>query len=291
MDTNNNSLTDFISAYNELLKSYEPVFSKSFDRDIAGKNLSFVSLKRYVITNDIWNIGQDENHKFAGLYIELLRTYGREYEKELNAIDSIFSKNIPFSKEFTLNILKNENKLLFDFARDNGFSNEFLSFFSVLLVFPYRKAVTAFVKDKIPFDNHNSGLCPVCGHWPVISYLTEKEGRKILACICCSASWQFPRLKCSFCLNQNKEELGYLSIDGNNEVSAYVCDKCRRFIKTIRIGEEESIYANNRYIIDYLTTGDMDLAALQNKYLQESVLGTRYQSPHDEHLEKYLQKL
>ncbi|OFX62095.1 MAG: hypothetical protein A2046_16800 [Bacteroidetes bacterium GWA2_30_7] len=112
-----------------------------------------------------------------------------------------------------------------------------------------------------------------------------------MACICCSTTWQFRRLKCSFCLNENKEDLGYLNIENYNDISAYVCDKCRRYIKTLKIKDEESIYFNQKYIIDYLTTGDIDIAAIQNKYIQESILGTRYTDPNDKNFEKYLQKL
>lgn len=290
MKDENYTIMDFINAYEELKNSLTATFDKSFHKDIVDGNIKLISEKRYVITDKIWNINEEDNFKFICLFTELLKSYDKEYIENVEKIHDIFAKNIPFSKQFTINVLQNEHKIIFDFASENNIKDDFISFFSIFLVYPYRKAVAKFITNKTDIKNHVSGLCPVCGHWPGISYLTEKDGKKIMACICCGSTWAFRRLKCSFCMTTDKEALGYINIEGVEDISAYVCDKCRRYLKTVKVKDEESVYAKKWPVIDYLTSGDVDIAAMQNKYLQEPILATRFQGPLDKHFDLYIQK-
>ena len=93
-------------------------------------------------------------------------------------------------------------------------------------------------------------------------------------------------------ITEDKNALGYLNIEDEKEVSAYVCEKCHRYLKTIRIKDDDNVYAVKwRAIIDYLSSGDIDIAAIQNKYLKETILGTRFNGPNDPNIELYFNKL
>ncbi|PIV58126.1 MAG: hypothetical protein COS14_11255 [Bacteroidetes bacterium CG02_land_8_20_14_3_00_31_25] len=291
MKKEKNMFMNFINSYQDLIKSYAKYFNAhSFNQKIAEKNIQLIKENKYVITNDIWKIDEEQNFSFISRIIELLKPYGKEFKKEIEKISMIFNNDISFSKQFTLNVLQNGNKQISDFAKDYGISNEFVSFFSIIIAYPYREAVAVFVKNKIELKNHVSGFCPVCGHWPGISYLTEEEGKKIMACIHCGTYWSFRRLKCSFCMTTDKNALGYLNIEGEKEVSAYVCDKCHRYLKTIRIKEDDVFAEKWGALIDYLRSSDIDIAAAQKNYIQEPILGTKFHGPEDPHLEMYLNK-
>jgi formate dehydrogenase maturation protein FdhE len=82
-----------------------------------------------------------------------------------------------------------------------------------------------------------------------------------------------------------------LNIEGEEGISAYTCETCRRYLKTIKIPENRGPFLHEEIIMDYLCSGDMDIAAMQNKFVQESVLGTRFTGPDDPHLDFYVQKL
>ena len=298
MKKEKNMFMDFINSYQDLIKSYAKYFNdNSFNQKIAETNIQLLKEKKYVITDEIWNIDEEQNLRFIFNLTELLKSYGKEYIKDVENLWNTFNNDIPFSRQFTINVLQNKHKIIFDFAKDKGLSNDFITFFSIFIAYPYREAVASFVKSKsdsyrIELKNHVSGFCPVCGHDASISYLTEKEGKKIMACIHCSSYWLFRRLKCSFCLTEDKNALGYLNIEDEKEVSAYVCDKCRMYLKTIRIKDDDNVYAVKwRAIIDYLSSGDIDIAAIQNKYLKETILGTRFNGPNDPNIELYLNKL
>jgi formate dehydrogenase maturation protein FdhE len=284
---------NFINFYQELIGSYAKNFSdNSFNMKIVQKNVQLIKEYKYALTDEIWNIDEEQNHKFITGFIKLLKSYAKEYIKDIKYIENILLNNIPFSRQFTIDILQNKHKIVFDFAKDNGLGNDFISFFSIFLAYPYREAAASFVKSKIELKNHVSGFCPICGHWPGISYLTEKEGKKIMACIHCDTYWLFPRLKCSFCSTTDKNALGYLNIEGKKKVSAYVCEICRKYLKTVRIKDESYLYTEKLHaIVDYLSSGDIDIAAIQNNYIQEPILSTINHDSNNSHIKLYLNKL
>lgn len=293
MEKEKYTLIDFVDVFLELTNSYGNHFkNNSFNQKIVETNIQLLSEKKFIITNEIWNIDDEQNFKFIIQFIELLKSYGKEYIKDVEKLFNIFKDNIPFSKQFTMIVLQNKQNLIFDFAKNNALQNDFITFFSIFLAYPYREAVASFVKSKIELKNCDSGFCPVCGHSPGISYLTKKDGKKIMSCIHCGTNWLFPRLKCSFCLTSDKDTLGYLNIEDEKEVSAYVCDKCRMYLKTIRINDDADVYEEKWHaIIDYLSSVDIDIAAIQNKYIQQSLLCVKFMKAKELYIDLYLNKL
>lgn len=293
MKKENHNFIDFIEAYKKLNNSFEALFNGSFNKNLVNENIQLVINKRYAITDEIWNINEGKNNEFLSSFIQLTNSYAKEYEDDIKKIvrQSAYKNNFPLSKQFTIDVLTNKAKKIIDFARINGLADDFVIFFSVFISLPYRKAVANFVKSKINLKEHISGFCPVCGHWPAMSYLVGNEGRKLMSCLCCGTTWSFRRLICSFCLTTGNETLGFLEIEGQNEITAYTCDNCRRYVKCKRIEENITEVPMEEIIMDYLCSGDMDIAAMQNKYVQEPVLLTRFQGPDDQYLDLYLEKL
>ncbi len=292
MKQKRDSVKNFIKGFYELKNSKKELFNdKSFDKKMVKENLDLIKQKRYVIVDEIWNIKEKDNYNFILSFLELVKQYAPEYFDDIEKIKDIINKDIPFSKKFTLDILTNQQKKITDFTRNTGITSDFLAFFSIFTAFPYREAVANLVKNEIDLENPTSGFCPVCGHWPGISYIIEKEGKKIMACICCGTYWSFRRLVCSFCLSHDKNVLGYLNVEGENDISAYTCDKCRRYLKTKKIKQEQEDIIKEWPIMDYMNSGFIDIAAMQNKYIQESILGTRFNGPKDKLIDKYLKNL
>jgi FdhE protein len=85
------------------------------------------------------------------------------------------------------------------------------------------------------------GYCPICGSEPLITEL-RKDGARFLICSCCGYDWRFKRLQCPFCEHEASRGAKYFYAE--KEGKAYridVCEKCRRYIKTIdtnELGEE-----------------------------------------------------
>jgi len=78
------------------------------------------------------------------------------------------------------------------------------------------------------------GACFVCGATPTLGELQENNQVKHLRCGQCGADWQFPRLVCLHCGNEDPDTQRYLSAEGRLEkMRVEVCDKCHGYLKVI----------------------------------------------------------
>ena len=287
-----NGIEEFVSSFTELIKQQNNLFSGDiFDKCQLLSNMQLIKQRRYAITDDIWTLREQHNNSdFIFSLITLIKTFAGEYKKDADWIWSYFKGNASLLTEFSLDILTNKQKKIIDFSRRNDLSSDFITFFSVFAAIPYRMAAAGFISKEIDLRNHNSGFCPVCGHWPVMSYIVGKEGARAMTCICCSTTWSFRRMTCPFCLNKNHDELGYLHIEEESAISAYVCKKCRRYLKTKIVSDSTTLFSLKNILMDYLSSGKLDIASVQNRYITEPLLGTRFQGPEDKHINAYLQK-
>ena len=76
------------------------------------------------------------------------------------------------------------------------------------------------------------GYCPVCGKPPVLS-MFEGEGKRFLFCSFCWHKWPARRIYCPFCDNRDSKTLRYLKSEEEPEYRLDVCDKCKRYVKTV----------------------------------------------------------
>jgi formate dehydrogenase maturation protein FdhE len=145
-----------------------------------------------------------------------------------------------------------------------------LQFFSIYLARPFRQGAARRLWGQTQTAFWQEGYCPVCGHSPVLGRLTGSPGHRQLWCCCCNTSWPFPRLGCPFCRNQSQDQLGYLTADASVSYRIYVCDKCRRYLKT-GVCLEESGKDGWDYDREYFSTGALDSIALREGYVAEPV--------------------
>jgi FdhE protein len=76
------------------------------------------------------------------------------------------------------------------------------------------------------------GLCPLCGRAPGMAVL-ETEGRRWLVCSFCRHQWRVPRIFCTACENTQAAELHYLFAEAEKDLRVDVCERCRRYLKTV----------------------------------------------------------
>jgi FdhE protein len=77
------------------------------------------------------------------------------------------------------------------------------------------------------------GYCPLCGSFPELSFLKEKEGQRWLRCFLCGHEWRFMRTKCPFCENDNHERMELYFVEGREHERAELCFQCKRYIVNI----------------------------------------------------------
>jgi len=78
--------------------------------------------------------------------------------------------------------------------------------------------------------NWKKGYCPVCGSFPVLSYLKETEGQRWLMCGLCSHKWRFMRTQCPFCENEDPKKLELCFVEDRAYERAEMCYQCKRYL-------------------------------------------------------------
>ncbi len=94
---------------------------------------------------------------------------------------------------------------------------------------------------KISDDIWLRNYCPICGNEPGMARLEREVGRRILECSLCHTEWVFKILECPFCGNSDQKALRFFFLEDDSPYRVDVCDKCKRYIKTVderKLGEE-----------------------------------------------------
>lgn len=78
------------------------------------------------------------------------------------------------------------------------------------------------------------GYCPICGSFPSLAVIGEKIGERRLHCSRCNHAWRFSRVICPYCEHEGQEGMDFFFIEEKPQESAFVCDKCRRYLITLR---------------------------------------------------------
>ena len=81
------------------------------------------------------------------------------------------------------------------------------------------------------------GYCPICGREPKIGEIRDEEGSRYLFCSQCGYEWNYLRIKCPFCGNEEQQSLAYFTIEGDERYRVDVCNECKRYIKIVDFRE------------------------------------------------------
>jgi len=105
----------------------------------------------------------------------------------------------------------------------------------------------------------DKGFCPTCGSWPLLGEFRGLEQVRFLRCGLCAGTWEFPRLRCPFCDNQDHRLLGYLHVEGEEgKQRVAICDACRGYVKMV---STLAALAGPRLLAADVATLHLDLAA------------------------------
>jgi FdhE protein len=100
-----------------------------------------------------------------------------------------------------------------------------------------KPALRAWCKQLTPLAKGipwHKGTCFVCGAAATLGELQENDQVKHLRCGSCGADWQFRRLQCMYCGNEDHKTQRYLYAESQREkMRVEVCDKCHGYLKVI----------------------------------------------------------
>ncbi len=82
-------------------------------------------------------------------------------------------------------------------------------------------------------DEWMRGYCPVCGAVPPMAQVLPEGGQpRQLVCCYCHSSWQFRRIGCPFCGNDDQNQLAVFTIEEEPLFRLDSCHECNGYLKT-----------------------------------------------------------
>lgn len=109
-------------------------------------------------------------------------------------------------------------------------------------------------------------ICPACRRPPLLAILRPEGdgGKRSLLCGRCSTEWEFRRLLCPHCGEENQSKLAVYTTEAFPHVRVEACDSCRRYLKTIDLTRNGLAVPE----VDELASLALDLWAVDQGYIK-----------------------
>jgi FdhE protein len=135
-------------------------------------------------------------------------------------------------------------------------------FLALAFLQPYAE----FVRSRSPriLDGYNRSQCPFCNRKPTIAVLRPQGdgARRSLVCGFCLCEWEFRRIVCAGCGQEEQAKLPVYSADQIPHVRVECCDACHTYIKSVDL--TKSGLADP--LVDELASVPLDLWAKEHGY-------------------------
>jgi FdhE protein len=116
-------------------------------------------------------------------------------------------------------------------------------------------------------------VCPLCGGKPQVGALRPEGdgGKRSLICSLCATEWDYRRIVCPACGEEDVHKLAVYSAKEFSHVRVEACDGCHSYIKTIDLTKDGHAVP----VVDELATTPLNLWAIEHGYLklQNNFLG------------------
>lgn len=109
-----------------------------------------------------------------------------------------------------------------------------------------------------------TSTCPFCAELPVAAVLRPEGegGKRSLVCSLCSTEWNFRRLLCPKCGEEDQHQLPVYTAEPYPHVRIEACDTCRTYLKSIDMTRNGLAVPE----VDELASVPLDLWAAENHY-------------------------
>ena len=120
---------------------------------------------------------------------------------------------------------------------------------------------------QVPADqNQIRSRCPVCGSVPQLAFLRAVgEGSAAwLQCSFCLREWEFRRLVCISCGEEEKEKLPRFSSQEPKAIHVFACDSCKHYLKAV----DTTIDGRAVPLVDEVASALLDCWATERNYIK-----------------------
>jgi len=143
-------------------------------------------------------------------------------------------------------------------------------FFARAFLQPYAASIRS--RSNMRWTGPAPYLCPFCKRRPGLGVLRPlgDGGQRSLVCSFCLAEWEFRRIVCPGCGEENHAKLPVYTAEELKHVRVEACDSCRSYIKTVDMTKS----GRAEPIVDEMASIPLDLWAQKQGYtkLQPNLL-------------------
>jgi len=117
---------------------------------------------------------------------------------------------------------------------------------------------------EVQISGYSGSVCPVCGARPQLSVLRPEGdgGKRSLVCSRCTTEWEFRRVLCPNCAEEDPAKLPRFSADEFPHVRVEACDTCKRYLKSVDL----TINGLAVPLVDEIAAASLDLWAAEHGY-------------------------
>jgi FdhE protein len=160
------------------------------------------------------------------------------------------------------------NSVWFQANESPASPEEFLAF---ALLQPYAEFVR--LHFRLQLEGYTQALCPLCNRKPAMGVLRQQGdgGRRSLVCGFCMTEWEFRRVVCPGCGQENHAKLPVYTAETIPHIRVECCDDCKTYIKSIDLTKNGLADP----LVDELAAVPLNLWAQEHGYakLQPNLLG------------------
>jgi FdhE protein len=156
-------------------------------------------------------------------------------------------------------------QMLHDFLAD-GLDVGPDSFFARILFQPLAEHLAA--PQATQLAGFSGSVCPVCGARPQVAVLHPEGdgGKRFLVCSFCVTEWEFRRILCPTCGEEDYQKLPRYSADDLPAVRVEACDTCKYYLKSVDMTVDGLAVP----LVDEIATAPLDLWAADHGYMKIS---------------------
>ena len=144
-------------------------------------------------------------------------------------------------------------------------------FLARALLQPYAELLR--VRSEMKSDGYTHALCPFCGRKAGLGVLRPQGdgASRFLMCSFCLAEWEFRRILCPNCDEQDNSKLPVYTASDFDYIRVECCDTCKTYIKSVDLSKNGLAEP----IVDEIAAAPLDLWAQQHGYskLQLNLMG------------------
>jgi FdhE protein len=132
-----------------------------------------------------------------------------------------------------------------------------------------------FIRSRLalPSDGYTKSRCPFCNRKPGLGVLRQQGdgARRSLMCSFCLSEWEFRRIVCAGCGEENHTKLPVYAAADFAHLRVECCDTCHVYIKTVDLTKNGLAEP----IVDEIATAPLDLWAEEHGYakLHRNLMG------------------